>query len=103
MMTNLGMSHLPAEQSLLARINWRAVGARTAAELRNREVHAPVVSTYRWWARRPHSVMGALLDAALDKFGPELIVSDPFSGGGTVTFEAARRGLKAYVLSSIQN
>jgi len=96
MMTNLGMSHLPAEQSLLARINWRAVGARTAAELRNREVHAPVVSTYRWWARRPHSVMGALLDAALDKFGPELIVSDPFSGGGTVTFEAARRGLKAY-------
>jgi len=86
----------PAEQSLLARINWRAVGARTAAELRNREIHAPVVSTYRWWARRPHCVMGALLDAAVGEFGPELVVSDPFSGGGTVTFEAARRGLKAY-------
>lgn len=86
----------PAEPSLLAGINWRAVGARTAAELRNREIHAPVVSTYRWWARRPHSVMGALLDAAVDRFGPQLVVSDPFSGGGTVTFEAARRGLKAY-------
>lgn len=86
----------PTEQSLLARINWRAVGVRTAKELRNREIHAPVISTYRWWARRPHSVMGALLDAAVEQFGPDLVVSDPFSGGGTVTFEAARRGLKAY-------
>lgn len=40
--------------------------------------------------------MGALLDAAVAHYGPELIVSDPFSGGGTVTFEAARRELKAY-------
>jgi hypothetical protein len=40
--------------------------------------------------------MGALLDAAVAHYGPELTVSDPFSGGGTVTFEAAKRGLKAY-------
>lgn len=40
--------------------------------------------------------MGALLDAAVAHYGPELTVSDPFSGGGTVTFEAARRDLKAY-------
>lgn len=82
--------------SLLARINWRAVGARAAREVSSREVHAPVVSAYRWWARRPHSVMGALLDAAVAQYGTDLTVSDPFSGGGTVTFEAAKRGLKTY-------
>lgn len=84
------------QSSLLSRVNWRAISKRTAKELRNREIHAPVVSTYRWWARRPHSVMGALLDAAVAQYGPTLTVSDPFSGGGTVTFEAARRGVKAY-------
>ncbi|WP_426336765.1 hypothetical protein ACN9MY_01780 [Pseudoduganella sp. R-31] len=40
--------------------------------------------------------MGALLDAAVAHYGPTLTVADPFSGGGTVTFEAARRGVKAY-------
>jgi putative DNA methylase len=40
--------------------------------------------------------MGALLDAAVLEYGQTLTVADPFSGGGTVTFEAARRGLKAY-------
>ncbi|MFM0068932.1 hypothetical protein [Paraburkholderia aspalathi] len=40
--------------------------------------------------------MGAILDAAIEKYGDDLTVADPFSGGGTVTFEAARRGIKAY-------
>lgn len=40
--------------------------------------------------------MGAIIDAAVDKYGDNLTIADPFSGGGTVTFEAARRGLKAY-------
>ncbi|GEM_PF-1042286 len=84
------------DPSLLSRVNWRQLGGIAQRELKNREDHAPVVSAYRWWARRPHSVMGALLDAAVDRYGDELTVSDPFSGGGTVTFEAARRGLKAY-------
>ncbi len=84
------------QSSLLSRVNWRGLGRRAAKELSNREVHSPVVSSYRWWARRPHSVMGALLDAAVAKYGKTLVVADPFSGGGTVTFEAARRGLKAY-------
>ena len=83
-------------QSLLSRVNWQKVGRMTQRELHNRELYAPVVSTYRWWARRPHSVMGALLDAAVDRFGQGLTVSDPFCGGGTVTFEATRRGLRAY-------
>jgi putative DNA methylase len=82
--------------SLLSRVNWRRVGTIAQRELKNREYHAPAVSAYRWWARRPHSVMGAILDAAVDQYGEALTVSDPFSGGGTVTFEAARRGLRAY-------
>lgn len=82
--------------NLLSRVNWRTLSRRTAKELNNREIHAPAVSTYRWWARRPHSVMGAILDAAVERYGDGLTVADPFSGGGTVTFEAARRGLKAY-------
>lgn len=89
-------SQQPAQPSLLSRVDWQRVGARAAKELSNREIHAPVVSTYRWWARRPHTVMGALLDAAVEQYGSALIVSDPFSGGGTVTFEAAKRGIRAY-------
>lgn len=81
---------------LLSRLNWRCLGKQVAAELTNRERHSPVVSSYRWWARRPHSVMGGLLDAAVAAYGQDIVVADPFSGGGTVTFEAARRGLRAY-------
>jgi hypothetical protein len=40
--------------------------------------------------------MGAILDAAVDRYGEELTISDPFSGGGTVTFESVRRGVRAY-------
>lgn len=82
--------------SLLAQVDWPRVARTAQRELRNREKHAPAISTFRWWARRPHSVMGALLEAAIEKFGPSLTISDPFSGGGTVAFEAARRGLRIY-------
>src|SRR5262249_35325226 len=59
--------------------------------------HFPVVSLYRWWARRPHAVAASLLDAAIEEFGSDsFVVSDPFSGGGTVAFEAARRRLPVY-------
>jgi putative DNA methylase len=90
---------LPADSStasLLSRIDWDSVSRIAAHELHNREIHAPAVSAFRWWARRPHSVMAALLDAAVARFGERLTVSDPFSGGGTVAFEAARRGLRTY-------
>src|ERR1700704_827215 len=82
--------------SLLSRIDWDSVSRIVAHELHNREIHAPAVSAFRWWARRPHSVMAALLEAAVARFGERLTVSDPFSGGGTVAFEAARRGLRTY-------
>lgn len=40
--------------------------------------------------------MGTILDAAQEVYGEHFTVSDPFSGGGTVTMEAAKRGLTAY-------
>ncbi len=82
--------------SMLSAIDWRRVSRVAQREQRNREQYAPVVSSYRWWARRPHSVMGAILDAAQGVYGDHFTVADPFSGGGTVTIEAARRGLTAY-------
>lgn len=79
--------------SLLERIDWPALDQRVAREQRNREAHAPAISLFRWWARRPHALIGEILDAA----GAEATsVSDPFSGGGTVALEAAARGLDIY-------
>ncbi len=95
-MSSPSTSRLNSASNLLSRVDWRRVSTAAQRELHNREIHAPVVSAFRWWARRPHSVMGAILDAAVDTFGDDMTVSDPFSGGGTVTFEATRRGLKAY-------
>jgi putative DNA methylase len=81
---------------LLSSVDWPRISRTTERELHNREQYAPGVSAFRWWARRPHTVMGALLDAAMERYGPELTVADPFSGGGTVAFEAVRRRLKTY-------
>ena len=89
-------SLVPRPHTLLSSVDWPRVSRRTERELHNREKFAPAVSAYRWWARRPHTAMGALLDAAIKRYGSELTVADPFSGGGTVAFEAVRRGLKTY-------
>lgn len=75
---------------------WEELSEATRKELRNRELHAPSVSVYRWWARRSHGLIGALLDQAITALGPDIVVSDPMSGGGTVAVEAARRGLTVH-------
>jgi putative DNA methylase len=80
---------------LLDRVPWEAVNAQVRREQRNREAYVPPISLFRWWARRPHALMAALIDAAQED-RPDLTVSDPFSGGGTVALEAARRGLSLY-------
>lgn len=82
----------PAGITLLERVDWATIGEQVRHEQRNRECYTPAISVFRWWARRPHAVVGALLDAA-NTTGVNLTVSDPFSGGGTVAIEAARRGL----------
>jgi putative DNA methylase len=80
---------------VLSRVAWDDVNERVRHEQRNREIHVPPISLYRWWARRPHALIGALIDASGDGGGAQ-VVSDPFSGGGTVAIEASRRGLPIY-------
>ena len=82
--------------SLLAQIDWELLDAKTRSEQRRREQFAPWIGVFRWWARRPSSVVGALLDAGRVLFGNKFLVSDVFSGGGTVGFEAAARRLPVY-------
>jgi putative DNA methylase len=82
---------------LIDHVNWDRLDSKVIREQRNRSAHSPVISLYRWWARRPHSFAGAVLDAAEKEFRrKEFLVADPFSGGGTVAFEAAGRGLPLY-------
>lgn len=74
--------------------------------LREKQVqqsYRPIIQIHKWFARRPGSVFRSLL---LSEFGDkELssdyfsghdmrgIIADPFMGGGTTVFEAARLGL----------
>lgn len=83
-------------EPILARIDWPRVSRRARREQRSRERHTPTISVYRWWARRPHSVVGAILDAARAQFGRAPRLADPFSGGATVAIEGVRRGLATY-------
>ena len=83
--------------TILGEVDWQGVSAVVEKEQYNREVYSPVVSIFRWWARRPHKVMAAILESAIDVYGrDQLTLSDPFSGGGTVAFEAFRQGLQVY-------
>jgi putative DNA methylase len=94
---NEGVETYGLDHSLLRGIDWRELEQRVRAQQRNREVYTPPISLFRWWARRSHALIGALLDASVDaRDGASLCVSDPYSGGGTVAIEAARRGLPVY-------
>ncbi len=78
--------------TFLEAIDWPSLDIEVSRQQRNREVHSPAISLFRWWARRPHALIGKILDAAPSDYR----ISDPFSGGGTVALEAARRGLAIY-------
>ena len=83
--------------SLIEHVNWSGLDLLVTHQQRNRSAHSPVISLFRWWARRPHSFAGAILDAAKVEFRRNsFLVADPFSGGGTVAFEATRRGIPIY-------
>src|SRR3954452_694024 len=83
--------------AIVNQIEWAALDRLVEVQQRNRETHVPVISLFRWWARRSHAGAGAILDAARAEFGSgSFLVADPFSGGGTVAFEATRRGLPIY-------
>lgn len=83
-------------RSPLRSLDPEAISARVRREVRNREVHLPPVSTYRWWARRTESVNGAIIDAVNTGRPGRLVVSDPFAGGGVIPLAAVMRGHSVY-------
>jgi adenine-specific DNA methylase len=86
----------PVVRSPLRHLDAEDISARVRREVRNREVHLPPISIYRWWARRTESVNGAVIDAVnVDRPG-RLVVSDPFAGGGVIPLAAVMRGHSVY-------
>jgi putative DNA methylase len=85
-----------ADQPLLSRLDWARIDKDVQAHQRNREKYTPPISLFRWWARRSHVLIGAILDAAVAESDVPPRLADPFSGGATVALEGARRGLPTY-------
>jgi putative DNA methylase len=85
----------PSITSPLAALDVEAISAAVRRETRNREVHLPPVSVYRWWARRTESVFGAIVDASA-RADERLLVADPFAGGGIIPLAAVMRGHRVY-------
>lgn len=71
-------------------------GAKAQAESRNREVHLPPISVYRWWARRTEAVNGAIIDAVNRDRPGQLLVADVFAGGGVIPLAAVMRNHRVY-------
>jgi putative DNA methylase len=93
--TGEAVAHSPVV-SPLRHLDPAALSLAARAESRNREVHLPPVSSYRWWARRTESINGAILDAvSIDRPG-RLLVVDPFAGGGVIPLATVIRGHRAY-------
>jgi 16S rRNA G966 N2-methylase RsmD len=83
-------------RSPLRHLDADAVSAAARVETRNREIHLPPVSAYRWWARRTESINGAILDALKIDYPRRLLVVDPFAGGGVIPLAAVIRGHRTY-------
>lgn len=83
-------------RSPLRHLKAEDVSARARREVRNREVHLPPISTYRWWARRTEAVNGAIIDCVSSDKPGRLVVSDPFAGGGVIPLAAVMRGHSVY-------
>jgi putative DNA methylase len=82
--------------SPLRHLNVGLVDSLARKETRNREVHLPPITTYRWWARRTESINGAIIDAfSLDR-PRRLLIADPFAGGGVIPLAARLRGHQVY-------
>ncbi|WP_155369751.1 hypothetical protein [Catellatospora vulcania] len=85
-----------ARVSPLRHLNPTAVSAAAKIESRNREVHLPPVSIYRWWARRTAAVNGAIIDAFAQDHPGKLLIADVFAGGGVIPLAAAVRNHQVY-------
>jgi putative DNA methylase len=99
--TGASAAHRPAPaleplQSPLRHLDPTEISRRARVESRNREVHLPPISTYRWWARRTEAVNGAIIDAVSEDLSGRLTVADVFAGGGVIPLAAAIRGHRIY-------
>jgi putative DNA methylase len=94
--TSLAAETSEVLRSPLRHLDVRDISARVRREVRNREVHLPPVSTYRWWARRTESVNGSIIDAISRDRPGRMVVSDPFAGGGVIPLAAVMRGHSVY-------
>lgn len=84
-------------RSPLRHLDPQALSEEARRESRRREAHIPPVSSYRWWARRTVAIAGGVLDAISRDYPGQLVVCDPFAGGGTVGLAATMRGHSAYL------
>lgn len=91
-------THMPskAPPSPLRLVDAQIVSQLASREARNREIFIPPLSAYRWWARRTSSVNTALLEAFETDHGRQLLVADPFAGGGVIPVTALARGHRVY-------
>ncbi len=84
-------------RSPLRWLDLERVGEGSRRETRNREVHFPPASVYRWWARRTTSVNDEIISAVERLFGRgNLLIADPFAGGGVIPMSALSRGHRVY-------
>jgi putative DNA methylase len=75
-------------RSVLVSLDASAASTAARAEARSREHHLPVISLYRWWARRTRAITDALLEGASLQLGDHMVVADPFAGGGVIALSA---------------
>ena len=80
--------------SILSRLETSNISEMARRESRNREVHLPPLSTFRWWARRTGAVNSGVLAAAETALIVKrpMAVADPFAGGGTIPLVSILRG-----------
>lgn len=89
-------SAAPTVRSVLRHLDVTGLQAAICQESRSRQRHLPPISVYRWWARRTETVTGAIVDAvSADKPG-QLLLADPFAGGGVIALACLLRGHRVY-------
>lgn len=89
-------SAAPPIRSVLRHLDLAALQAGTRQESRSRQRHLPPISVYRWWARRTETVTGAIVDAVSADRPGQLLLADPFAGGGVIALACLLRGHRVY-------
>jgi len=59
------------------------------------QAHTPMYLMHKYWARKPHNVVGEYIEHYSQKGD---VVLDPFTGSGVTAIEALKRGRKAIAI-----